>query len=541
MEGTLNKAVTYLISIVIFFIYPVYITYEKKDDITHALVSKATHLFVDNIRTKGYISQGMINDYMNLINSTGNRYDINFLHTKKRYDPVVYFYGPVTKGNGEIAIEITDELSHDEFEPLKDQASIRISSNNGVKSYRKNERISANGETYYFEGWKETTKVSKEYFSNDVINNKIAPKFMDAIAVPGTATNEEKAGNVIPETSDLRKYKMSVGDTFEVSVRNENTTISSMLFATLTGRRADTGIPRIFIKYGGVIRNEVVQTTLTDAYAIGEEPAEEENPTPGQEGEAPTNVEQEVVTSNSPTTVKFNNSNSNIGKEYNFTYIGVKEQIDLEPGTYRIIAAGAQGGGSTDKDVQGGLGGVTEGVLKLTEKTKLYVNVGSVGVDAKSKYNHNANSNKELDKINLSGGYNGGGNSSGIAGAGGGGATEVTFTSGEPLMVAAGGGGNTYSNSDTYKLISAGGNKDSKNLMQTKNGESACIVRHVSNYENDEAGAGAGYKGGRVIHGDNPRCSYGGSNYINTNLFMSNTNSAGINKGNGSVKIIRIN
>ena len=50
MEGTLNRAVTYLLSIVIFFIYPVYITYEKKDDIPHALTAKATHLFVNNTR-----------------------------------------------------------------------------------------------------------------------------------------------------------------------------------------------------------------------------------------------------------------------------------------------------------------------------------------------------------------------------------------------------------------------------------------------------------------------------------------------------------
>lgn len=196
MEGTLNKAFTYILSVIIFFVYPVYITYEKKDDITHALVSKATHLFVDNVRSKGYISQGMLEDYVDLINSTGNKYEIKFLHTKKRYDPVVYFYKMVEtrKENGVPIYELqkTDEMSYEEFEPVKAADSITIKSNTVPTTYYRTNTVNVNGKTRSFAGWKKTTKVSKEYFSNDMIIRKLNPDFMDKVVVPGNAPEQEK-------------------------------------------------------------------------------------------------------------------------------------------------------------------------------------------------------------------------------------------------------------------------------------------------------------------------------------------------------------
>ena len=516
MEGTLNRVVTYLIAVVIFFVYPVYITFEKKDDITHAIVSKATHLFVDNIRTKGYISQGMYNDYTRIVYSTGNKYDIKLLHSKKRYDPVVYCYAPVSMGDrSDPNIQVTDELTYEEYKNLGENGTIRVTGNRGAKTYKKRER----NYTFY-EGWKQSTKVSREYFSNDYIMNKLAPKFMGEMIVPATASAEAKNGNGIPETSDLRKYKMSVGDTFEVSIRNINTTVSTMLFATLTGRRADYGMPKIYIKYGGVVRNEIATVNLTEAFANGE----------AEENTRDSNIQNQLIT-----------SSSDIGKEYNFVFSAKKEKITLEPGTYKITASGAQGGGAIEDNIAGGQGGVTQGVINIEEKQTLTINVGGKGKDAKKSYTFTPNSNSSKDAMRVTGGYNGGGNSSGIAGAGGGGATEVILENGEILMTAAGGGGNTYSNLEKYKSISAGGNTSAENLTNTKDGESACIIRHVSSFENDEAGAGAGYKGGKVIHGDNPRCSYGGSNYINKPLFMSTSEIGGQSQGDGSVKIVRIN
>ena len=49
MDGILQKVVSVLIAVVILFILPVYIAYEKKDDISYALALKITTDFVDNV------------------------------------------------------------------------------------------------------------------------------------------------------------------------------------------------------------------------------------------------------------------------------------------------------------------------------------------------------------------------------------------------------------------------------------------------------------------------------------------------------------
>lgn len=503
MEGYLNKIFTYLIAVVIFFVFPVYLTYEKKDDISHAIVSKATHLFVDNVRSKGYISPQMYQDYTNLISATGNRYEIKYIHTKKRYDPVVYFYSPVVIGDGSREIRKTAEMSYEEYEPLKNNPTITV---NG-KTYSNVQTATINGTAYTYPGWKKATKVSYETFSNDMIDRKLNPVFLNNIP----------NGDVLTNDSDLRKYKMSVGDNFQISIRNTNTTIASILFYSVTSKKSNIGAPRIYIKYGGVVRNEVINTLVTQAYAEGEEEIEIEG-----------NNEKVL-----------NTYNPEVQKEYNFACINKEEKITLEPGTYQVTAYGAQGGGSTAEGINGGLGGKVDAVIEINKTTVFHINVGGKGVDAINKYS-TKQTDASKDTIKQTGGYNGGGNSSGIAGAGGGGCTELRTEDGKIMLIAAGGGGNTAGNTETYKNRSAGGREDGLYTNSSK-GESGCILRHIQNYENDEAGGGAGYLGGQVVHGDNTRCSYGGKNYIYKDMFMSYSTSAGVNKGNGSLKIRRIN
>ena len=110
-------------------------------------------------------------------------------------------------------------------------------------------------------------------------------------------------------------------------------------------------------------------------------------------------------------------------------------------GTYKLEVWGAEGG-SYDTTYYGGKGGYSEGTIRLTSNTTLYVVVGGQG----AKYNGTVES----------GGYNGGGgatvtNSSYGKGATGGGATHIATASGElkdlsdnkssVLIVAGGGGG----------------------------------------------------------------------------------------------------
>src|SRR5574344_233513 len=96
MESSLQKIIAAIVGVLILFIIPLYVAYEKVDDISYSLVLKMTQTFVDNVIEKGYISPEMYNEYMANIYTTNNSYDVQIEHLKKRYDPVIYIYNKDT-------------------------------------------------------------------------------------------------------------------------------------------------------------------------------------------------------------------------------------------------------------------------------------------------------------------------------------------------------------------------------------------------------------------------------------------------------------
>ena len=92
MEDSLQKIFAVLISVIIFFVLPIYMTFEKKDDIAYSLALKITTDFVENVRSKGYITLEMYDDYVSKLATTGNIYDIMMEHVTKKYYPVIYAY-----------------------------------------------------------------------------------------------------------------------------------------------------------------------------------------------------------------------------------------------------------------------------------------------------------------------------------------------------------------------------------------------------------------------------------------------------------------
>ena len=92
MEDILQRVFPILISVLILFILPLYITFEKMDDISYSLALKITSNFVDNVTAKGYISEEMYNDFISELSVTGNVYDIKMEHVAKKYNPVFYVY-----------------------------------------------------------------------------------------------------------------------------------------------------------------------------------------------------------------------------------------------------------------------------------------------------------------------------------------------------------------------------------------------------------------------------------------------------------------
>lgn len=87
MEESLSKFITAILAIIIMFIFPVYIAYEKKDDISYALAVRYTQEFVDKVRSKGYITRELYQDYAAQLLATGNTYDIELEHRYVRFDP----------------------------------------------------------------------------------------------------------------------------------------------------------------------------------------------------------------------------------------------------------------------------------------------------------------------------------------------------------------------------------------------------------------------------------------------------------------------
>ena len=109
MEESLSKFITAILAIVIMFIFPVYIAYEKKDDISYALAVRYTQEFVDKVRSKGYVTSELYQDYVTRLLTTGNIYDIEMEHRYVRYDP------NTSEASGEVKAVRSEEIYTNDY------------------------------------------------------------------------------------------------------------------------------------------------------------------------------------------------------------------------------------------------------------------------------------------------------------------------------------------------------------------------------------------------------------------------------------------
>ena len=93
--------------------------------------------------------------------------------------------------------------------------------------------------------------------------------------------------------------------------------------------------------------------------------------------------------------IKQNGKSMPAGTVSNFAYTGTVQEVTLPKGKYKLQCWGAQGGTSSSGSATGSKGGYSEGVLTLTQTTKLYIFVGGQGASSGN------------------GGWNGGGGASG--------------------------------------------------------------------------------------------------------------------------------
>lgn len=267
MEDNLQRVFSILISVFIFFILPLYITFEKMDDISYSLALKITSNFVDTVTSKGYISEKMYNDFISELGATNNVYDIKMEHIAKKYTPAYYVYDNDSK-----VIDVLDYATY--CNEVNDNSSSILKV--GEKEYEKShmldgENVSNITLSYTASEIKFSEKQILETFNKkdeDIPYSKFllteyAQKEKEDIpVVPYMYANytienlDDGTLNAVVDNSN-RIYTMNKGDEFSVRIKNVNTSIATILFnAIALGMGKDENNVRVYINYGGTIEEE---------------------------------------------------------------------------------------------------------------------------------------------------------------------------------------------------------------------------------------------------------------------------------------------
>lgn len=88
MGSQLSKLLASIIGIILLFIYPLYQSMERQDDLAQIVAHKTVTRFVDAVRTKGYVTPTMYKEFNEELASTGNLFEVEMVHEHKLYIPV---------------------------------------------------------------------------------------------------------------------------------------------------------------------------------------------------------------------------------------------------------------------------------------------------------------------------------------------------------------------------------------------------------------------------------------------------------------------
>lgn len=247
MEDNVQRVFSILIAMLLFFLVPMYMAFEKKDDISYALALKITSSFVENVKEKGYISRKMYDDFISQLALTDNTYEIKLEHVSKKYVPAIYVYND--QDNSILNFKLDYNQYKDEYINFMENGKFKIDDKeykNVILSYDLEEEIISE---------KQIEEVLDRTVDND--ENKLEIyKSMDRYQnltyyeipyIPNMYGSEESNNSI---------YTMSIGDEFNVIVKNTNKTIASVLFDTFALGLNNNNIPKVYINYGGVIKGE---------------------------------------------------------------------------------------------------------------------------------------------------------------------------------------------------------------------------------------------------------------------------------------------
>lgn len=249
MEDNIQTIIIVIISAFLLFIFPVYMAYEKKDDISYALAMRYTQDLVDEVRGKGYITKYMYDDYKAKLKVTGNSYDIQLTHEHNRFDPVTNYYTLKEDGLYELVRtttqeerkEIENEIYKNAIETgkLTEYAAAEEINSYIAKIYKDNENIDKVEDTFL---------LSKEVYGTSHIENVLNGRKNLLL----NASTSNVVCNDSEESECQQAYIMNTEDNFNVTIKNTNITLATVMYNMVTANVLDQNT-RIYVNYGGSI------------------------------------------------------------------------------------------------------------------------------------------------------------------------------------------------------------------------------------------------------------------------------------------------
>ena len=239
MDDTVEIVLGLIVSVIVFFIFPIYVGYEKKDDLSYALATKYVSDFVEDVKVKGYISTRMYQDLEDKLATTGNTYDIFMEHKANKIYPYVE-NGKNVEGKFMELQEIYTEKQILDVIYTKDEV---------LEQYIPNYASKDNKISLY-----SAEKINSDYginLTSDKADIKYANLSISNIPI------RAKIFSVV-NTYDIPEniYTFNIGDEFNVRVKNTNVSIAASLFNSLTTSAINTDSTRVYVNYGAIITSE---------------------------------------------------------------------------------------------------------------------------------------------------------------------------------------------------------------------------------------------------------------------------------------------
>ncbi|MFI2855777.1 hypothetical protein ACH6EH_01405 [Paenibacillus sp. JSM ZJ436] len=87
MVNSLTKWFAALLAVLLLYIVPAWEGARRQEDLSRLMIMQTTVKFVDHVRTKGYVTPGMYNDFLEELSNSGGAMQVELEHEHKRYHP----------------------------------------------------------------------------------------------------------------------------------------------------------------------------------------------------------------------------------------------------------------------------------------------------------------------------------------------------------------------------------------------------------------------------------------------------------------------